>query len=86
MNKTKPSLIVLLVALVLIIAGCRDKRILDFEYVFELRDCPYAGREVVTIEIDKWMTTKENSANIGAKMGASYLLLNQLPVFIKEPR
>jgi hypothetical protein len=50
----KLIIIVLLAALVLIIAGCGNKKILDFEYVFDYAIVRMPDGEVVTIEIDKW--------------------------------
>lgn len=49
----KLIIIVLLAALVLIIAGCGNKKILDFEYVFDYAIVRMPDGEVVTIEIDK---------------------------------
>ena len=80
----KLIIIVLLVALVLIIAGCGNKRILEFEYVFDYAIVRMPDGEVVTIEIDKWTDYEGEQLQIWGKDGRIYLVSSINTVFIKE--
>lgn len=79
--------ILLLTALILATAGCGNKQVFDFEYVFDYAIVRFPDGEVRTIEIEKWRDYDDGEQlQITDKEGRIYLVSSINTVMVKEPR